>query len=244
MSKNAPDEGERASGDEVDTILRCESVTLGYGRPTVLEDVTLAVRPGEFWFWLGPNGSGKSTLLRALLGDVAPRHGAITWRSPAARTSELGYVPQRSDFNHQSPTTAREIVDLGLVGLPLDAPARVERCSVALAQVGLAGKERVSFAAMSIGQRQRVLLARALVRRPRLLLLDEPVSGLDLASASELLRVLAAEQRERALAIVFVTHPLEFAERFATHLALFADRRVQVGKRELLTQFVSHEVSP
>jgi zinc/manganese transport system ATP-binding protein len=210
-------------------IVKTVDLTLGYGRRRVLQEVNLEVRPGEFWFFLGPNGAGKSTLLKALLGELTAQSGKILVNPELFTRQQLGFVPQRCDLNRALPTTVQEFVLLGVVGLRLTAKDRQERLSEALETVGFAGKERHGYWSLSEGQRQRILLARALVRRPRLLLLDEPTKGLDPATEAAFMETLASFNREQGLSLVFVTHDLTLAARFAGYVALFSQGKVEAG---------------
>ena len=187
-------------------LLQATGVRLAYGRRTVLREVNLSLRAGEFWCFLGPNGAGKTTLLRALLGALSPRSGRL-WTNPALwRRDRLGFVPQRCEINPTLPTTVGEFTLLGLVGIPASAPERRARLAWALDKVGLGGLAAKDYWALSGGQRQRALVARALVRRPNVLILDEPTNGLDLAAEDTLLRFLAALNNREGLTILFVTH--------------------------------------
>jgi len=212
-----------------DILLAANRLTLGYGGAPVLREVDLRVRAGEFWFLLGPNGAGKTTLLRAVLGALPPAAGQLALHPSLDDRTALGFVPQRCTPNPILPTTVREFVGLGLVGLTLDGRERQARLAWALAHAGLAGLERRSYWALSGGQRQRALVARALVRRPRLLILDEPTNHLDFLIEEAILALLAALQRDERTAILFVTHALHVAERYATHVALFHGGTVESG---------------
>ncbi len=225
--------------EHTDPILRTTGLSVGYGRRVVLEDVTLEVRPGEFWFFLGPNGSGKTTLIRAILGVLRPRAGAVWLHPDQARRAQIGFVPQRCDINPTLPTTVREFVLLGLVGIRADRQDRARRLTRALERAGLSGLENKSYWSISVGQRQRALVARALVREPGLLILDEPTSSLDLAAEDAFLRLLADLNRVEGLTILFVTHDLSIAARYATHLALFHSGQVETGPREKALNQVS-----
>ncbi len=212
-------------------LLVAKGVTLGYDDVAVLRDVTLRVRPGEFWCWIGPNGSGKSTLLRAFLGLLEPLSGELEVAARLRDRTRIGYVPQRSELSDALPTTVRELVELGLVRTGAPRAAREAAVSWALEQVGLAAMARRSFWSLSGGQRQRTLLARALVRRPELLVLDEPTEGLDAPTHEALLRTVDALQRE-GLTLLVVTHRLEIARERADHVALFVGGRVIAGPRD------------
>jgi ABC-type Mn2+/Zn2+ transport system ATPase subunit len=210
-------------------VLRLAEVALAYGERPVLAHVSLEVRAGEYWFLLGRNGAGKTTLLRAVLGLLAPRTGTL-WRDPerAARV-RTGFVPQRCDFNPSLPTTVREFVRLGLVGSDGAPAERTRRVHEALAQVGMEEHVERDYWTLSGGQRQRLLIARALVRAPALLVLDEPMNGLDLAAEERLLGFLAELNRTRGLTMLYVTHRIAVARRYATHVAIFQPGGVVVA---------------
>src|SRR5215213_1090819 len=172
-------------------LVKAEDLSVSYGRREILRRVNLTMRQGEFWFMLGPNGEGKTTLLRCVLGLLRPQAGQM-WLNPSLGGHKgIGFVPQRCDLNPTLPTTVREFVLLGLVGVRADRANREDRLAWALRRVGLADKVEESYWSLSGGQRQRALVARALVRRPRLLVLDEPTNGLDLPTEESLLGFLA-----------------------------------------------------
>jgi len=218
--------------EHTDPILRTTALSVGYGPRVVLEDVTLEVRPGEFWVFLGPNGSGKTTLIRAILGALRPLAGQLWLHPDHARRERIGFVPQRCDINPTLPTTVREFVLLGLVGIRTDSQDRVERLNWALDRVGLADLEHKDYWLLSGGQRQRALVARALVRRPSMLILDEPTNGLDLSAEDAFMRSLATLNHREAVTVLFVTHDIAIAARYATHLVLFHSGSVESGSRE------------
>ena len=204
-----------------DVLVRAERLDLAYGAHHVVRDASIEVRRGDFWFLLGGNGSGKTTFLRTILGVVAPRDGRL-WLSPELHGRQgIGFVPQHCAINPSLPTTVREFVSLGLVGLPVaraDRPARLTR---ALERVGLESLIERDYWSLSGGQRQRALVARGLIRDPALLILDEPMNHLDPEAEEALLRDLL-ELRARDLALLLVTHDVAMAERHATHIATFA----------------------
>jgi ABC-type Mn2+/Zn2+ transport system ATPase subunit len=217
-----------------DAQVRARGLTLGYGGAPIVSGVDLEIAPGEVWFLLGPNGSGKTTLLRALLGLLEPLAGELWLHPDVSDRAHVGYVPQSSAWSPALPTTVREFVGLGFVGTRASGEERRTALRWALARVGLESLALGDFRALSGGQRQRALLARALVRRPRVLVLDEPTEELDVPSARVLLDTLAQLVREEGTTLVFVTHVLELAARFATHVALFAGGRVSAGPRDAM----------
>jgi ABC-type Mn2+/Zn2+ transport system ATPase subunit len=202
----------------------------------VLKDVNLEIGQEQFWLILGPNGEGKTTLLRAFLGLLRPQRGQV-WRHPSqARHECIGFVPQREEFTATLPTTVREFVSLGWVGIHQRRAERMHRLDAALEQAGLSQVAAQDFGSLSGGQRRRALVARALVRRPHVLMLDEPTAGLDVAVEDSFLRFLADLHHERKLSLLFVTHDLRIAARYATHVALVYDEGVEGGPRsEILT---------
>jgi|APTNR8051073442_1049403.scaffolds.fasta_scaffold00016_162 ABC-type Mn2+/Zn2+ transport system ATPase subunit len=211
------------------TLMSTQDLRLGYGGKTVLSGVCMHIECGQFWFILGPNGHGKSTLLRALMGLLPPQGGQLHRDPHHARLDTTGFVPQRCDFNPSLSTTVREFVSLGLVGLSVKRSDEQDRLAWALERVGMSSHRHRDYASLSGGQRQRSLLARALVRRPTLLILDEPTNGLDLNSEEDLLSSLQRLNRDDGMTILFVTHDLPLAARFATHLALVHRGSVESG---------------
>jgi zinc transport system ATP-binding protein len=215
-----------------DCVYRAQGLELGYGAGAVLSQVDLEVREGEFWFFIGPNGSGKTTLLRALLGLLPARAGRLERHPQLTDRARLGFVPQRCEVHRTLPTTVREFVSLGFVGSRQGREERAVSLAHALGLVELEGLAEASYWALSGGQRQRTLLARALVRRPRLLILDEPTEGLDVSSETSFVRTLAELHREKELTLLVVTHKLELAARYATHAGLVTSGGVVSGPRD------------
>jgi ABC-type Mn2+/Zn2+ transport system ATPase subunit len=215
-----------------EVIVKTAGLRLGYGRRVVLEGVDFAIRSGEFWFFLGPNGEGKTTLLRAILGMIRPQAGQLWVHPELGHRDRIGFVPQRCDINPTLPTTVREFVLLGLVGIHTDRHDEALRLEWALDKVGLSRLEGKDYWSLSGGQRQRALVARALVRRPSVLILDEPTNGLDLAAEDAVLRFLAELNRKDHQTLLFVTHNLAIAARYATHIAMFHAGEVASGQRQ------------
>lgn len=220
---------EVAATAESDLLLAARDLSLHYGGASVLRGVQLEVSAGQFWFLLGANGEGKSTLLRAITGSLRPQGGSLTLHASLRDRARIGFVPQRCELNPILPTTVREFVGLGLVGVRVDRAARAARLARALAAAGLDGLAARSYWALSGGERQRALVARALIREPRLLILDEPTNNLDLFIERAILDTVARLQRRERTAVLFVTHSLHLAERYATHVALFRGGAVRSG---------------
>jgi ABC-type Mn2+/Zn2+ transport system ATPase subunit len=217
-------------------LLEADGLRLGYGSRPVIHRADIRVHSGEFWFLIGPNGHGKTTLLLGLLGQLRPTGGRLIRSGDFARPDCIGFVPQQCNANPTLPTTVQEFVLLGLVGIQAGRAERAQRLAWALNVVGLGGMEARDFWSLSGGQRQRTLVARALIRRPRLLMADEPTSGLDLSVEAALYESLAELNRVERLTAVLVTHDLAIAARYGTHLALVHDGRVEAGTVEEILQ--------
>lgn len=189
------------------SLLAASHICVRFGGDEVLHDVTLSLAPGEIVTILGPNGSGKSTLLRALLGIVPVAEGRVT-RAPGLR---LGYVPQRLMIDRTMPMTVRRFLSL---------PTRVsdQAAAEALARTGMAGHEADQMTQLSGGQLQRVVLARALLGKPQVLMLDEPTQGLDQPGEAAFYRLIEEVRRDTGAAILMVSHDL--------HVVMAASDRV------------------
>jgi zinc/manganese transport system ATP-binding protein len=174
----------------------------GKASPAVLADVSFSLEPGSLTALLGPNGAGKSTLLNLLLGQLTPSQGRLLWcgQPMARRRPRLALVPQRSAIQWQMPITVRDLVALGTLAAPADEP----RLAIpeALQSMGLASLADTRLSQLSGGQQQRALLARALVQKADLLLLDEPFTYLDPPTRQQLLAVLRQQAAQGRIVLV------------------------------------------
>ena len=189
------------------SLIAAKNLSVRQGGAEVLSQVSLSIAPAEIVTILGPNGSGKSTLLRALLGIVPPSSGEV-WRAEALR---VGYVPQRLAVDPSLPITVRRFLSL---------PRRVTaaEAAAALTRVGLPDIGARQLAALSGGQLQRVLLARALLSSPQILVLDEPTQGLDQTGEAGFYRLIEEVRRDTGAAVLMVSHDL--------HVVMAASDRV------------------
>ena len=199
-------------------LLACRDVSLGYEGQNVLTHLNLSIRAGDYLCVVGDNGSGKSTLLRGLLGLLPPQSGEI-WRAPELRQGAVGYLPQQTQAQRDFPATALEVVLSGCLnrkGLRFFYTAAEKTQALQnLGKLGILELKDQSYRDLSGGQQQRVLLARALCAASRLLILDEPVTGLDPAAAQDLYKTLAYLNKKEGMAVVMVTHDLRPALREA-----------------------------
>ena len=199
-----------------ETLLSCRDVSLGYEGHTVWEHLTFSVHSGEYLCIVGENGSGKSTLLKSLLGLLPPLNGVIR-RSDTA--GAVGYLPQQTQAQRDFPATVSEVVLSGFLSARgrrfFYSAAEKSQALMHMGKLGILELKDRCYRELSGGQQQRVLLARALCAARRLLILDEPVTGLDPAAAQDLYRTLAYLNKNEGLAIVMVTHDLQSALQYA-----------------------------
>jgi ABC-type Mn2+/Zn2+ transport system ATPase subunit len=187
-------------------LVRFDRVTARYGREPVLVNVDLAVSEGDFLGVVGPSGSGKTTLLRAIAGAVEPIAGRIV----RDRSAAVAYVPQVETVNWYFPVTVREAVLMSRVDgrvLPWSSREDVRDADAVLDRLGIGDLGDRHIRELSGGQQQRVFVARAMLRRPRLLLLDEPTSGVDVRTRHDVMHLIH-ELHHDGLAVVLTTHDL------------------------------------
>ena len=196
-------------------LLRLQGIGVRLGGRPVLGDVTFSLGKGEFTGIIGPNGAGKTTLLRVILGLIEPSGGQVLVDGAPLHNKNkaaLGYVPQKLVIDPDMPLRARDVVSLGLDGhrLGFGFPSRQRRALVeaALADVGADGYADARVGELSGGEQQRVLIAHALISRPKLLLLDEPLANLDLRSEQEIVAVLGKLAREHEISVLLSAHDM------------------------------------
>lgn len=222
-------------------LLLCEEVSVSLSGRLVIDGATLGVDRGEFVGLLGPNGAGKTTLLRAILGLLPTTEGRVSVAGRHGRDIRrvVGYVPQRHDVSWSFPIDVYDAVlngRTGLIGWARRArPRDHEAVEEALDRVRLRGLADRPIGELSGGQRQRVLVARALATRPKVLLLDEPFTGLDIPSSEHLLQ-LFHELAAHGTAIIMSTHNLSEAVHSCHRLILFNRGVVATGTRAELNR--------
>ena len=193
-------------------------LNVGYGSRAVAEGLNFTVEQGDYLCIVGENGSGKTTLMKTLLGLQAPLSGEI--RKEGLDAGAIGYLPQQTDVQKDFPASVREIVLSGFQGRcglrPFYTREQKEQAARNMERLGISGLARRSFRELSGGQKQRVLLARALCATDKVLLLDEPVSGLD-PEATELMYRIIQELNEAGTTIIMISHDMAAAETYAKH---------------------------
>ena len=206
-----------------------ENVSFSYGDEPVIENAHFHIQEGSFVSFIGPNGGGKSTLVKLILGLLEPDRGFISifGGTPREQRSLLGYVPQFSHFDPDFPINIRDVVLMGRLRKGLHFLNREDREAVerALALVGLEGFGSRSYSRLSGGQRQRVLIARALATEPRVLVLDEPTSSVDLEAETQLYRLLM--ELNRKVTVILVSHDLDFVAE-QVNKVICIDRKVVI----------------
>ena len=213
-------------------LIVCRDVSLGYEGQTVLSHLNLTIRDGDYLCIVGDNGSGKSTLLRGLLGLLAPQSGEIL-RAPELERGAVGYLPQQTRAQRDFPATVLEVALSGCLNQKgsrfFYTRAQKSQALMNLGKLGVLEWKDKSYRELSGGQRQRVLLARALRAAGRLLILDEPITGLDPAAAQDLYKTLSYLNTKEGMAIVMVTHDLGPALRSARSVLHIGQRGTFLG---------------
>lgn len=195
-------------------LIDCRNVSLGYEGKAISSHLSFSLCSGDYLCVVGENGSGKSTLLKAMLGLLKPMEGQIA-RDKSLRAGAIGYLPQQTRAQRDFPATVNEVVLSGFLsarkGRFFYTPSERSRALMNMGKLGVLELKDQCYRDLSGGQQQRVLLARALCAASKLLILDEPITGLDPAAAQDLYRLLSYLNRKEGMAIVMVTHDLKAA---------------------------------
>ena len=202
------------------SLITCENLTLAYDTGVVASGVSFTLEPGSYLCIVGENGSGKSTLLKSMLGLHPVSSGTLTI-DPETRKRGIGYLPQHTPAQRDFPASVREIVRSGCLkrsGLrPFWRASDKALADRAMARMGIDHLEKRCYRELSGGQQQRVLLARAFCATGNLILLDEPIAGLDPMAMTEMYGMIADLNRE-GVAVVMVSHDVSAAVKYATHI--------------------------
>ncbi len=221
--------------------LICQNLTLGYEGQKILSDLSFSVESGDYLCILGENGSGKTTLMKTILGLRKPMSGEIRTGDGLNRRS-IGYLPQQTMVQKDFPASVREIVLSGFQGQcglrPFYTKDEKQQAEKNMALMGLSGMQKRCYRELSGGQQQRVLLARALCATEKMLLLDEPVAGLDPKVTQEMYRLIEQLNKEHGITVVMISHDLRAALQFANKILHIGDK-VFFGTREAYLRYAA-----
>jgi zinc transport system ATP-binding protein len=205
-------------------LIKCGQLTLGYGSKNIVNSFNYEINAGDYLCIIGRNGCGKTTFLRGLAGVLRPKAGKIELRDNLQR-KQIGYLPQITVTQKDFPASVEEIVLSAFQGksllLPFYGRALRERASECLTLTRTENLRKACFRELSGGQKQRVLLARALCAAERMLLLDEPVTGLDPESSQNMYNIIKELHEQKKMTIVMVTHDVEASTKYATRILNF-----------------------
>jgi zinc transport system ATP-binding protein len=221
-------------------IVKLDGVSFSYDSQSILQGVSFTIMERDFVGLIGSNGAGKTTLLRMIVGLARPQKGSVTlFGTPAGQFKDwnlIGYVPQRSHFNPLFPATVREVVLSGLYGrkklFRRLSREDVERCEDALAALKIEDLGNKRIGALSGGQQQRVFLARALINNPKLLILDEPLTGIDIETQHNFFHMIKHMHQRHNITFLMVSHDMDMVRSY-----LGEEPKEKVGK---LSFYVRH----
>ncbi len=203
------------------SCLKCEHVTFAYENQVVVSDLSFTVEEGDYLCIIGENGTGKSTLLKGLLGLKKPASGTIML-GEGIRQNQIGYVPQQTLAQKDFPASVWEVVLSGCLNrrgfLPGFGAAEKQLAAEKLSLLGIADLKNKSFRDLSGGQKQRVLLARSLCAAQKLILLDEPTTGLDPVATEEFYHLLLTLNQKHQITVIMVSHAIQEALAHADHI--------------------------
>jgi len=234
--------------------LAVEGVSVRLGGREVLHDVRFSIQAGEFVGLIGSNGVGKTTLLRVILGLQKQAAGQVRFGGAAGdrRDRGVGYVPQKIELDPDMPLRARDLVGLGLdghrFGIPLPSRGRRELVEETLHAVGAAAFADARVGTLSGGEQQRVMIAHALISKPRLLLMDEPLANLDIRSEQEIVSLLSRIAKERRIAVLISAHEINPLLPVMDRVVYMAAGRAASGttdeviRPDVLTRLYGHHV--
>ncbi|GHV48963.1 ABC transporter ATP-binding protein [Clostridia bacterium] len=213
-------------------LITCQDASFAYEGNTAVSGLDFEVQSGDYLCIVGENGSGKSTLIKGLLRLKAPSAGSIS-TGEGLKADEIGYLPQQTAAQKDFPASAYEVVLSGRMGargiLPFYSKADKEIAEKNIALLGIEHLRDRCYRELSGGQQQRVLLARALCATKKLLLLDEPVAGLDPVVTQELYRLIADINKSEGLTVIMVSHDIQSAVRYASHILHLRNKQVFFG---------------
>lgn len=202
-------------------LISCENVSLSYDSKTIIKNLSFSVNQGDYLTILGENGSGKSTLIKAILGLKSVTKGKIIFNEEL-KQREIGYIPQQTQVQKDFPATVWEVVRSGLLNKMgfrmFYSKSQNEKALEIMRKLNIEEMKNESYRALSGGQQQRVLLARALCATTKVLLLDEPVGGLDHMMTIQLYNLIEKINKEENITIIMVSHDYDAAMKYSSHI--------------------------
>lgn len=217
--------------------LECRNLSLGYDSKAIVSDLNFSINKGDYLCIVGENGSGKTTLMKTLLNLHSPLSGSII-TGDGLKTNEIGYLPQQTVVQRDFPASVKEIVLSGCQGQCGIRPFyKKEEKNIArqnMERMGISNLSSRCYRELSGGQQQRVLLARALCATRKLLLLDEPVSGLDPKATAEMYDIIEELNRRDKITIIMISHDISAAVKYASHILHIGDEIFFGTKEEYL----------
>ncbi|MGN0370928.1 MAG: metal ABC transporter ATP-binding protein [Butyrivibrio sp.] len=216
-------------------LIACENISLGYEGEVILENINFSLNGGEYLCIVGENGTGKSTLVKGLLKLKKPMSGNILYEE-GLKSSEIGYLPQQTLAQKDFPASVYEVVlsgRLNSLGMKpffgrKDKKDAIEKMNL----MGIADLKNKCYHDLSGGQQQRVLLARAMCATKKLILLDEPVAGLDPIATVELYELIADINKKYGITVIMVSHDMEATLKYASHILHLSHKQLFFGKKE------------
>lgn len=216
-------------------LISCENVSLAYEGKTIVSDLNFSVRSGDYLCIVGENGSGKSTLMRTLLGLKVPASGSIVF-GDGLNKREIGYLPQQTPVQRDFPASVKEVVMSGCLARngfkPFYGKAEKKLAESTMQELGISGYSKRSYRELSGGQQQRVLLARALCATRKLLILDEPVAGLDPKVTHDMYALIEKLNKQDGITIIMVSHDILQAVKYSSHILHLSNKPLFFGTTE------------
>ena len=211
----------------------CRDLSFAYDGETVLSDINFSLDAGAYLCIVGENGSGKSTLMRGLLGLKTPSTGTITFND--LKPTEIGYLPQQTIVQRDFPASVREIVQSGCInrcGLrPFYNKAEKKLAADMMKKLEISDLANRCYRELSGGQQQRVLLARALCAAKKMILLDEPVTGLDPKASAEMYELIESLNKKDGMTVIMVSHDMNAAVKYASHILHLGGKQLFFGTK-------------
>ncbi len=217
------------------SLINCENLSIGYKDRIILKNLNFSIDENDYLYIIGENGSGKSTLIKSILKLLTPLSGKIEY-CPELKAKEIGYLPQQSPIQRDFPASVEEIVLSGSINRlgfkPFYTPKNRKKAHHNMELMKIENLKNESYQNLSGGQQQRVLLARALTSGSKALLLDEPVTGLDPIAASDMYSLIETVNKEYRIAVIMVSHDMNAAFKYATHILHLSSNEVFFGTVE------------